>query len=547
VTTVAQTAFPKPQDVEGAWDWDKIHAPRPLSPLAGDAVVMSMSEGFTIAQHEFGSTLALKCRMFSNYLYASFVPDPAFTPKTTDIDEYSRDLAQIAAGIGERWVHEWEPSLLPILERARTADYSSMNDQQLQEALEEQLRNQVYFWTIHGWINLSLVPATALMEFYKEEIKPQDPNEGWQLTQGYRTKSVDASNGLWRLSRIVKASPALRRIFEEVEPGAMLAALEGSPEGKAFLKELLSYLDEFGWRSDGIYEIGDATWREEPAIPLNTIQGYLRLRDEDNPELTLEQAAKRREGLTARAREVLAHDPAKLQHFAALMDAAKHNLRVTEDHSFWIDQMGTATLRRFCLAAGQRLEERGVLSRTDDVFLLYKAELREALAGRGDWKGLVSERRASMEGSARIVPPDHIGAPTPQNADPFFIALVDKMLGFLPVEPSTDPDVIVGVAASPGTVQGTAKVVRSLLEASKLQSGDIMVCEMTVPTWVPLFATVSAIVADSGGILSHCAIVAREFRLPAVVGTHVGTMVIKDGMTVTVDGTKGMVRIDSRH
>ena len=203
---------------------------------------MSMSEGFTIAQHEFGSTLALKCRMFGNYLYASFVPDPAFTPKTTDIDEYSRDLARIAAGIGERWVHEWEPSLLPILERARTADYASMTDQQLQEALEEHLKNQVYFWTIHGWINLSLVPATALMEFYKDEIKPQDPNEGWQLTQGYRTKSVDASNGLWRLSRIVKASPALRRIFEEVEPGAMLAALEGSSEGKAFLKELRSYL-----------------------------------------------------------------------------------------------------------------------------------------------------------------------------------------------------------------------------------------------------------------------------------------------------------------
>ena len=73
-----------------------------------------------------------------------------------------------------------------------------------------------------------------------------------------------------------------------------------------------------------------------------------------------------------------------------------------------------------------------------------------------------------------------------------------------------------------------------------------MVCEMTVPTWVPLFATVKAIVADSGGILSHCAIVAREFHLPAVVGTRVGTEVIKDGMTITVDGTKGMVRIDAR-
>jgi pyruvate,water dikinase len=126
------------------------------------------------------------------------------------------------------------------------------------------------------------------------------------------------------------------------------------------------------------------------------------------------------------------------------------------------------------------------------------------------------------------------------------VAIVDKALGFLPAEPSTDADVITGVAASPGTVQGTARVVRTLEEASKLRHGDIMVCEMTVPTWVPLFATVSGVVADSGGILSHCAIVAREFRLPAVVGTHVGTSVIHDGMTLTVDGTKGLVRIDTR-
>jgi pyruvate,water dikinase len=120
------------------------------------------------------------------------------------------------------------------------------------------------------------------------------------------------------------------------------------------------------------------------------------------------------------------------------------------------------------------------------------------------------------------------------------------MMGMLPAEPSADPQVITGVAASPGTARGTAKVVRTLAEASKLRQGDIMVCEMTVPPWVPLFATVSAVVADSGGILSHCAIVAREFRLPAVVGTQVGTMLIKDGATVTVDGTLGIVRIDER-
>ena len=163
-----------------------------------------------------------------------------------------------------------------------------------------------------------------------------------------------------------------------------------------------------------------------------------------------------------------------------------------------------------------------------------------------DYRAQARERRASVVEAARIVPPDHLGEPTPANPDPFFIAVVDKMLGLLPVEPSSDPSIITGVAASAGIAQGTAKVVRSLVEASKLQQGDIMVCEMTVPTWVPLFATVGAIVADSGGILSHCAIVAREFGLPAVVGTHVGTHVLRDGMTVTVDGGRGIVRIDAR-
>jgi phosphohistidine swiveling domain-containing protein len=202
--------------------------------------------------------------------------------------------------------------------------------------------------------------------------------------------------------------------------------------------------------------------------------------------------------------------------------------------------------RDFCLQVGERLVASGVLAQPDDVFFLYVDEFRDALKTRTSRQDLARERRAQLDAASRIVPPFHLGEPTPANADPFFIAVVDKMLGLLPVEPSSDPGIITGVAASPGSVQGTAKVVRSLVEASKLQKGDIMVCEMTVPTWVPLFATVSAVVADSGGILSHCAIVAREFGLPAVVGTREGTTTIRDGMTITVDGTKGLVRIDAR-
>jgi len=279
VTTAASIQFPTPEQIDGSWDWDKIHAPRPLTPLAGDAIVMSMAEGFTIAQHDFGSVLALKCRMVNNYLFASFTPDEGFTPPTTDIEEYTSSLDKISAGIGERWKTEWEPSLVPILEWARTSDWRSMTDEQLLEAFDQWRKHLVYFWTIHGWINLSLVPATALQEFYNAEVQPEDPNEGWQLMQGYRTKSVEAGEGLWALSRRVNASPALSKIFGELDLNDTIAALEGSDEGRAWLRDFRAYLEEFGWRSDGIYEIGDITWREDPVIPLNMIQGYLRLSD----------------------------------------------------------------------------------------------------------------------------------------------------------------------------------------------------------------------------------------------------------------------------
>jgi phosphoenolpyruvate synthase/pyruvate phosphate dikinase len=103
--------------------------------------------------------------------------------------------------------------------------------------------------------------------------------------------------------------------------------------------------------------------------------------------------------------------------------------------------------------------------------------------------------------------------------------------------------VIVGHAASPGSATGTARIVRSLDQADKLTPGDVLVCQMTMPAWTPLFAQVSAVVADSGGALSHCAIVAREYGLPCVAGTMIGTSAIPDGARVHVDGSAGIVRI----
>jgi pyruvate,water dikinase len=248
---------------------------------------------------------------------------------------------------------------------------------------------------------------------------------------------------------------------------------------------------------------------------------------------------------------MLADDPERLAKFEELYEAAQYSFPLTEDHAFYIDQLGVVLFRRFVRAIGQRLADDGVIDDGDDVFLLYRDEVVEALRNGGDQRSLVAERKASIARVADVSAPVMLGTPPPppqpgDPIDPFMDALVVRLLGVTPPDENPDPNIIRAVAGSPGVYTGTARVVRSLNEAGALEEGEVMVCEMTLPPWVPLFSIAGAIVSDVGGVLSHCAIVAREFDVPAVVGSQDGTTRIQTGQTITVDGTHGVVYLDGR-
>jgi pyruvate,water dikinase len=435
--------------------------------------------------------------------------------------------------------------MMPGLDRVRRANYSKQSDQALLKEFEAVRGDVLHRYTIHGKINFALISAGWFSDFYIETFHPDDPTEPYVLLQGYPTRSLGAGRGIWRLSRIVKADPSLRKTFDSVDVKVLVQALKESPKGRAFLQELETYLDEFGWRSDA-FELAHPSWWEEPTIPLNTIQGYVLLDEDANPETRYRQAIATREQLLARARKQLTTAPEKLERFNRLHEMARHYLTITENHNFYIDQIGLATVRKVARELGRRLQKLGTLGAVDDVFMLRFAEIEDAMAGK-DFRGVARERREELARWTRVTPVDPIGEPPPQEGTPDpLIAAIGKMFELPFFEPDRDPNIVRGTAASKGIVQGRAKVVRSLTEASKLRKGDVMICEMTMPAWTPLFSTVSALVADTGGVLSHCAIVSREYGLPAVVGTKIGTSVIRDGMLVTVDGTKGIVRIDSR-
>jgi pyruvate,water dikinase len=547
-TTTDDVVFPGPDDIEGFWALDKMHAPRPVTPLSFDLVVKTLTEGFTEAQAEYDCPIMVDYNEVNHYFYVSFHPIPDEAAIQDRLSRYSDKLAQKVPSVGQTWADQWKAEVMATNEPAKTADYSGLTDEQLVARLDEFTDWMRHQWWIHGHINFVLLSSSAFCDLYDKLMEPELTTESYQTLQGFHTRSVDVQRGLWDLSRMAKASPALSEAVRTLAPDDLLVELDKTADGRAFRSQLDEFLFEFGWRSDAVYDLADVPWREDPSIPLASVAALMDLDDSQDPELLYRQKVATREDLMAKARAKLADDPDTLRKFDELYGPAVHSFPLTEDHAFYIDQLGVSVFRRFALAVGERLVEKDLVDAADDVFFLYRDEVVDALLQGGDRRATVAERRASFERAGQVIPPGALGnpPPPPEVPDPFMDAIVYRLLGMVPPEENLDPNVLRGVSGAPGTYTGTARVVRSLAEAMDLEEGEVMVCEMTLPPWVPLFSVAGAVVSDVGGVLSHCAIVAREFELPAVVGSQVGTVVIQSGQTVTVDGTKGVVYLDGR-
>jgi len=206
------------------------------------------------------------------------------------------------------------------------------------------------------------------------------------------------------------------------------------------------------------------------------------------------------------------------------------------------------------------LAAHGFFPDTEAVFQLTHYELEMAIIdlmtswangsaprGPAHWPSIVAERRAALQEWAKHVPPPALG-PVPDIIDDPAIVMLwgitrENLNTWLTADGEADGKEVRGFAASRGVVEGTARIVKSVKEISRLQPGDILVCQITNPTWAPIFHTIAAAVSDIGGSMSHAAIVAREYGLPAVVGTGNATSRIKDGQRIRVDGGRGVVTI----
>ena len=546
------------------WIFDDLHCPNPLSPLFFD-----IGGWWLTCDHmfrRFGTPFACDwiAKSINGYLYTAAVPaDASIHAEATEynsryVPRVPRDPAhaeKIGAYLGwalphyaENFLDWWRDRLRPEIERNfEYLDGYDMEGASLVEVavlLEDAIDIHDRHWKIHWMLNFAQFSSTVGLNATIGEIKGEvDPNLGGRLQSSIDDRNWDSIEGLWQMKEEIKGDKELDDAFRHRGETAkdVLGALEGSERGRQFLTERVEpYQQEFGYHAIWSHEFAFPTWKETKTPTIEALRGYVET-DYDYPATI----AAVKEDLEAAVAELMdgveGEDRERLQ---AALDLSLRMNPLTPDHHFYIDQGTNARLRIIAVAIGRKLVEAGHLDDPEDVIYLKYNELRVFMANPDsiDARSLVSDRRDEHEHAYTIRPREWVGTATQTALDFPYNALWGFPEKFYREAPKTTGD-LQGLAASPGIAEGTARYVGSLDDFDQVQKGEILICQMTNPAWVVLFTKIAGLVTDAGGAVSHPAVVAREFGIPAVVGTSNATERIKTGDRVRVNGATGVVEI----
>ena len=541
-------AWDSPEDERLFWIRDQMHCPDPIAPL-DEAFIRLVYQGISTVAERYEFPFRTRLRRINTYVYWAPVPIDGTPAEMTAMAERSEAKLEAVFGrLGEIWRAEVLPEVKRHLAHWEGFDLGGAPLPAVRAHLDDTVARHRRLWELHFRVVLPKhIVISMFDDLYRDLFGNETAFDAYRLLQGFDNKTLESDRALWRLSRAAAASPAVRRTLEERAAADVAPVLAQSPEGVAFLEALRAYLDEYGRRCPKPIHYSEPSWIEEPSPAIKNLKDYV-TRSDGEPPVELAALAAERDRLVARARERLSGYPRPVvERFEHLLTAAQEAAVVSEDHNYWIDFRAAYEVRRVLIECGRRLAAAGALGQPNDVFCLTLDELRETLASPsgGDRRRLVAGRQAEMAYFRGVRPPAALGTP-PAGAPPDnpLDRAWGKFLGGPPPAP-VDPDVLLGHAGSPGRVRGPARVIRSLADAARVRPGDVLVTETTSAPWTPLFGTVAAIVTDAGGVLSHCAVVAREYRIPAVVGVGNATAMIRDGQTLEVDGGEGIVRLVS--
>jgi phosphohistidine swiveling domain-containing protein len=562
---------PDSVELPGFWRRDTSHWARPHSPMNRSVVLEPANAGLRRAFDEFGLLLeTIEFRAIDGWNHTRLVPlggkdRPAPPPwlfwlLVRTVPSFRARLRKAVGAVRtdkamafvRRWRDEWQPELAGDIDALRERDLGTLSDEGLAAHVSKTRSLLARGCDIHFPLGGTQVITLGRLVFTCRDLLGWDDQAALGLLSGLSTMSTAPGRRLDELALMAQCRPNVRSILADP---AHQATIEGIARvDPDFGRALHDYQAEFGARVLS-YDVADPTLAENPSMTLRLIAD--RIAALDGTLAPAGVSVPERASALAAARSALAgRPPSERRRFEEALADAEEAYPTREGNVFYTVSAPLALVRYAALELGRRLAERGQMNRPGDIFLLEIDEALDALRNGNDRCELVALReREQARFASQSRPVSHGRDPGP----PPSFAVLPKEARFLHEafawysdrvfamdqgnRGASTPTVLHGVGASPGHYTGPVRRIMNEAEFGTLEPGDVLVCTVTSPAWSVLFSRVGALVTDSGGILSHPAIIAREYGVPAVVATGNATELLHTGDVVTVDGTTGVIQL----
>jgi len=559
------------------WFQDGIHWPKVLTPWDAtffEFALASLSQ-YNSRHLQVPPANGIALRILNGYAYLTPIPaDPTqIEARVANFmdragfyfmnwnDLYDKWMVKIRGLVGELEALSFDP--LPEVENADEVVKSGAglgSGYQIQENYRTLVDLSLKLWNYHfEFLNLGYAAYLDFFGFCKETF-PNIPDLSIaKMVAGVEVDLFRPDEELKRLARLAVDS-GVGDAFGTGDVDATCQILKGSEAGQAWIASFQESAEPwFNFSTGSGFYHSDRIWIENVEVPFEFISDYItKLRSGDDLARPIDAIRAERDRIVGEYSELLPSDEAR-EAFNGKLGLARVVFPYVENHNFYVEHWSHSVIWRKMRQLGEVLVKEGFFGEANDIFYLKRTEVEDALwdyyvswatpepaAGPGHWPAIVKRRREICAALAKVKPAPALGAPPEVITEPFTIMLwgitSESTKAWLGGGAGKDGE-LRGMAASPGVVEGVARVIFSPDEIGLLQEGEILVAPLTAPSWAPIFGKIQATVTDTGGMMSHAAIVCREYGLPAVTGTGFATSTIQTGQRIRVDGSNGVVTV----
>ena len=562
------------------WFYDGLHYPEPMYPF--DII---WDEAWFMALSQYNNRIfivppakGIDHRIVNGYIYITPLP----VSDANDIPKRAEQFMKRAGYYYQNWKElekTWEGKMRDIIKQLIDIEIPTLPEMEdesvvfegkgmstgyrLLNAYDRLIDLGILCWQYHfEFLNLGYAAYVFFMDFCQKAFPDAPPQKITQMVSGIDVMMYRPDEELKKLAKLA-VELGVDDIVSNGDHKQAIKEMEASASGKKWLAALEEARDPWFYVSSGTgWYHTDYSWNDDLSLPFSFMNIYIeKIKARENIERPTQKVQKERDQLTQGYRELLKTDEDR-QTFDQMLTQARTVFPYVENHLFYVEHWFHSIFWNKMRDVGKTLLEFKFINDIEDMWYMSRAEIKGALwdvvtawatgsnpRGPLVWPKEIAWRKQCMEKFRQWSPPSAMGTVPETINEPFTILLwgvtSQSMSNWAKLKAVAEGDLskILGFAGSPGSVEGIARVCRSIAEITDLQEGEILVSTTTSPSWAPAFQKIRAAVTDVGGVMCHAAIVCREYGLPAVVGTGSATSRIKTGQKIRVNGSSGEIDI----